>query len=270
MLENALLRYTPPGGFNDPFEGRPEITELSTDERATNVFTSIIPEETRIIYESLPEAVKAMVSFEQVLALSSQLFESKKSEILQELKNHTPSVRAWFYQKFDEQIGALCLSEVPDSILMWSHYASSHTGFVLEFDAHHPHFAEQRSEDDEFRHLRRVFYRDARPSAPLSEMEGVEFFLVKSAHWSYEREWRILRALVEADSVVPSEPFPINLFSFPREAVRGVILGARSTETTEGSVRRVLQAHESYRSTILYRAVPSESHFLLHIKRAPA
>ena len=33
-----------------------------------------------------------------------------------------------------DRYGILCLSECPDSILMWSYYSKSHSGFVLGFD----------------------------------------------------------------------------------------------------------------------------------------
>ena len=40
----------------------------------------------------------------------------------------------------------LCLSQVApeaaDSFLMWGHYTSNHTGFVLEFDDQHPWFTD--------------------------------------------------------------------------------------------------------------------------------
>lgn len=267
VLDGALLRYTPQGAFNDPFEGRPEITELSTDEQTLQTFAEVFPKEAKLMYQQLPDQAKAVMPFEQFMVLMSRFAETKKSELLQEFRNLTPLAKTWFHENFDEHIGALCLSEVPDSLLMWSHYAASHTGFVVEFNAHHPHFHERRSEEDEFRHLRRVVYRDSRPSAPLSEMEGTEFFLVKSGHWAYEREWRILRALSQADSIVSCQPFPIHLFSFPREAVLSTILGARSTEQTGHLLRTILRSHEAYKSVVLKRAVPSESHFLLSIER---
>lgn len=34
-----------------------------------------------------------------------------------------------------QQIGILCLSEKPDDILMFSHYAKHHTGICLKFEA---------------------------------------------------------------------------------------------------------------------------------------
>lgn len=34
-----------------------------------------------------------------------------------------------------EETGVFCLSEIPDHILMWSHYADSHTGICIKFEA---------------------------------------------------------------------------------------------------------------------------------------
>ena len=33
-----------------------------------------------------------------------------------------------------QETGVLCLSEVPDNMLMWSHYADHHRGFCVEYD----------------------------------------------------------------------------------------------------------------------------------------
>ncbi|WP_206208233.1 DUF2971 domain-containing protein [Xanthomonas oryzae] len=82
----------------------------------------------------------------------------------------------------------------------------SHTGFVLELDPEHPYFNARRTDQDEFGHLRQVRYRDVRPSASLIDLDGTEMFLVKSKEWSYEREWRILRPLKDAQNVVNASP----------------------------------------------------------------
>lgn len=105
---------------------------------------------------------------------------TKQLEFLQQFRSLTDIAKSLLHQKFDEHIGALCLSEVPDSLLMWSHYGASHSGFVIEFDAHHEYYNEKRSDSDEFRHLRRVLYRETRPSMPLSQLEGPDLFLVKA------------------------------------------------------------------------------------------
>jgi hypothetical protein len=163
-------------------------------------------------------------------------------------------------------LGVLCLSEVPDSLLMWAHYASSHTGFVVEFDAWHPCFHQQKSGEDDLRHLRRVHYRESRPSAPLSNMGAIELFLAKSGHWGYEREWRIVRPLSDASTTIAAQPYPIALFEIPVEAITAVILGCRISAEAEAGIRQTVQENVALRSVRIRKAVPDPTHFLLRLQ----
>lgn len=215
VISDRLLRYTPLGAFNDPFEGRPEVTGLNTPNETISILDGVLQEEVHSVYESLPPEVREVVPFRQVYFLTKGVIQSKQGEIHEALQSVTPLVIDFLTGKIDESLGALCLSEVPDSLLMWAHYGASHAGFVLEFQSDHSHFHEQRSPDDEFRHLRRVFYREARPSSHLTGMGAAELFLVKSGHWAYEREWRIIRALSDANKILDGSPHPVHLFSFP-------------------------------------------------------
>lgn len=94
-------------------------------------------------------------------------------------------------------IYAFCsLSETFDDILMWSHYSSSHTGFVIEFEF----------EDSEIdHHFQKVNYTDYLPKLDILKIaefmngkdENLSVFLedasLKSTAWSSEKEWRIWR-----------------------------------------------------------------------------
>jgi len=265
VLQNCLLRYSPLGAFNDPFEGQPEVTSLTTEARARESLKAILPQETRSAYDQLPAEARAMLSYELWEQLLAQQMKSKEPELIQAMHGLTPMLRSLMTKKFDELQGALCLSEVPDSLLMWSHYGASHAGFVLAFDAQHPYFHEEKGPEDEFRHLRRVLYREARPSATLVEFEGVDFFLVKSGHWSYEREWRIIRPLQDAEVVNPGDPFGVHLFPFPPSALKAVILGARMAVKSVEAVAAAIRANGSLGHIRVQRARPDSSHFLLRI-----
>lgn len=265
VLRNLLIRYSPLGAFNDPFEGQPEVTSLATEAYVRDLISDIRSEEVKISYNQLPAETRAMLSYELWEKSFVLQLKSKESEIAQRVLELTPKLRDLIQQNLSQQIGALCLSEVPDSLLMWSHYGASHTGFVLAFDARHSYFHENKGPDDELRHLRRVLYREARPSATLVELDGAAFFLVKSSHWSYEREWRILRALQDAKDVIPGEPFSIHLFLFPPSALKEVILGARTTANTVSVVTECLRANSALEHVRLRRASPDSSHFLLRI-----
>ena len=265
VLQNCLVRYSPLGAFNDPFEGRPEVTSLTTETGARDSLSAMLPQETRSAYDQLPAEARAMLSYELWEQLLAQEMISKEPELIQAMLGLTPMLRSLITQKFDQLLGALCLSEIPDSLLMWSHYGASHAGFVLAFDARHPYFHEEKGPEDEFRHLRRVLYREARPSATLVEFDGVDFFLVKSGHWSYEREWRIFRPLQEAEIVYPGEPFGVHLFPFPPSALKAVILGARMTAKSVEASAEYIRANGSLSHVRIQRARPDSSHFLLRI-----
>jgi hypothetical protein len=265
VLTRGLIRYSPLGALNDPFEGKPEITSLNTEVGTRDSLNAILPEEARRAYDQLPKEARAGLPYELWEHLLMQQLKSREPEAIQMMNGLTPFVQNFMTKKFDELLGVLCLSEVPDSLLMWSHYAASHAGFVLAFDARHPHFHEKNGPNDEFRHLRRVVYREARPSATLVEFDGVDIFLVKSGHWSYEREWRIFRALSEAEVVIPGDPFGVHLFRIPPRALLAVILGARASLQTAESIASAIRANSSLSHVRLKRARTDSSHFLLRI-----
>ncbi|MDP1929002.1 MAG: DUF2971 domain-containing protein [Thiobacillus sp.] len=239
---------------------------MTTYAEAKAVFEKVIPQEIRAAYKQLPAEKLQQIPFEVFEAHMVSEMRKQEATLISELEDKTKPFAAFFRGKMDEMLGALCLSEVPDSLLMWSHYAASHTGFVLEFDGRHTHFHEKRQPQDEFRHLRRVLYRDNRPSGLLSELDATDMFLVKSTQWSYEREWRILRSLSDADEVIESGAMKTHLFRFPADALNTVIVGARSSKEFKELVRDVLRGDPLLRHVSMKVSVPDESHFVVHIR----
>lgn len=264
VLANSQVRYTPLGGFNDPFEGWPEITSLGSQADFSEVFDQVMPDEITRAYAQLDPRARAMLPLDVWSKMVRDVALEKQPQMFAQVQDLIPHAGKWMRSKYDQYIGAFCLSEIPDSLLMWSHYASSHAGFLVEYDTHHPHFHEQVSAEDELRHLRRVLYREARPSMPAAELNTPALFLTKSGHWSYEREWRLLRALQDADHVPQVEP-AVHLFNFPPEAVTAVILGCRCTPQTTSAVREALGSNPGYGRAVLRRATPDSTHFLLRI-----
>ena len=89
----------------------------------------------------------------------------------------------------------MCLSEVYDSILMWSHYAQNHTGFCIEYD-----FEENNMF---YKRLYPVKYTKDRYAISKADMSNSNTHWIykticsKSDVWSYEKEWRIVTANFE-------------------------------------------------------------------------
>ena len=89
--------------------------------------------------------------------------------------------------EYKEHFRIACLSEVRDSMLMWSHYAGMHSGYALELDTSRILL----SALDKI-HLRKVVY-DTQPITieKLMQFTNKEpFLLCKSPEWEYEKEWR--------------------------------------------------------------------------------
>ena len=267
FLRTGLLRFTPLGAFNDPFEGRPNVTDVIPPDELKKSLDEVVQEEIEASYARLPTDVKAKVSKFAYDALMRGAVKQNESQIRNGIASLTPTFVHTVQVKFDQLIGALCLTEVPDSLLMWAHYGASHTGFVIEFNGRHNYFDARLSPDDEVRHVRRVLYRDSRPSGTLSSMTG-ELFTVKSGHWSYEREWRILQPLLHADQVINTSPYPVHLFKVPLQSIDSVILGARTTTETRDAIAHAIRCNMELSHVTLKRARSDDSHFLLRIEEA--
>ncbi len=107
-----------------------------------------------------------------------------------------------------KDVRILSLSKTPHEILMWSHYANNHSGFLLEFDVDKSHKTNQqlaKLETDEFfeevaKNLfyQEVIYTDKRPKIQVHKKEEDlsklvnNLFLTKAENWQYEKEARVI------------------------------------------------------------------------------
>lgn len=278
VLTSRLLRYSPLGVFNDPFEGLPEVTGLDTEEKLLEKYHELLPS---LVEKEIDEKFPGVTSWldkapkelqhrfskiELVNKVLEQMGENGPN-LVREINNESDRHWADIRSGLDKKIGALCLSEVNDSLLMWAHYGSSHEGFVLGFDVRHSHFHRQRNPDDFFYHPLRVLYREARPREMLTNLNEAALFLTKSYHWSYEREWRIFCELSKADKTIGGSPHPVHLFGFPSDAVTELIFGARASDSMKESMTAAIRNDSELQHIVIKQAEPDKSHFLLRINR---
>ena len=258
VLKNRCIRYSQPDAFNDPFEIKPFISKLASEEA--------LPGAVQQKFASIPAQLRNTISFEEFNRVSKQFVEDNMSHVDELFAIITQTMRLQLSDTLAKVVGILSLTETPDNLLMWAHYASSHEGFVIGFDENHSYFNERRGPNDEFHYLRKVEYRKQRPNAPMIELTGTELFLVKSEQWSYENEWRILRPLHDANQTVNAGPLPIHLFSFPTEIIREIILGCRMSENIKNQLIQMVHSDELYRDVKILHAKPDEKEFRLIIE----
>lgn len=241
VLRESCIRFTHPLALNDPFEFQPVFDRLLTEQQlqeAANPPFEMVEEAIRKQYSDLPDAYKNAASVDDIIAsvrANPAVLSEMLSQFLPTLRamvhEFTPMAREQLANVLHTRVGILSLSEDALEQLLWAHYADSHKGFAIEFDAEHPYFHRRRSDDDEFYHLRPVRYvhRNASGRA-LIDLDGEDLLLTKAPAWSYEKEWRMLLPLQDATRVIEVDGDIVHLFQFPLSAITQVILGARSSE----------------------------------------
>lgn len=124
---------------------------------------------------------------------------------------------------YRDRIAMVCLTESRTNLLMWSHYADQHAGFVIGVHTAHPCFNRQRSEADDHNYFRPVIYSDVRPNFYMNQIRSREpIILTKSREWKDEKEWRIVAPL----ELLTKDPKNGKYFyDLPIEAIKEVYMG---------------------------------------------
>lgn len=265
VIRSGCLRFTQPSQFNDIFDLRPHYQNLNEASAVkTAVTTDNIRAGTATFCEDLlsgfPAEMKqrfyADADLDGAIPLAKEFMESI-------FDGFTAIVREKMFENLDKFAGVLCLSEVPDSNLMWATYGSEHKGVCFGFDTKTPYFNRRKSETDELRHLVKVDYLPERAQVQLLEEEtGHKILYSKTEAWSAEREWRMLHALQDADVVIDAEP-PIYLFRFNPDCLWEVIFGCRTSDEVKNRVCTAIDVGLNHVKA--YQICPDEVTDQLHI-----
>lgn len=246
ILANATIRFSSVSALNDPFELRPHISGLASEEYAQALLADSFSTTVRELYEELDNTQKNFLPWNVFLEIAKGIAPNIQSELHPAMEAVLPAARKALYDVIDNKIGVLCLSESPTEPLMWSHYADSHRGLVIEFDTDNKFFSQQLNTSDELRHLRKIKYSTERPSLILSNVESFDSFLTKSMDWEYEKEWKMLLPLDNCTEKKTTPHGDIHLFAFPRTAITNIILGAKASSATRDRIRETLETQPEY------------------------
>jgi DUF2971 family protein len=262
FLRSFLVRYSQPKVFNDPFELEPCVTEIGIPEQATDSFDAMFV--TGVIgWDEVSRERYGGVSFEELKEIAAS-----RPEFWGPTATAEENSEIWRTALRDlaESVGIFSLTEVPDSLLMWAHYAEDHRGFVVEFDCEHPSFTRSVKNNQEFGTLRRVQYSNERPKRSFFQLTGLEVLFTKSKEWEYEREWRIVRKLEDASTAVTSGTSSVYLFQVPPESIRSIILGCRMPADTKDSIAQAVSRNPQLSSLTLLAAKLHEREFSLNFE----
>lgn len=153
-------------------------------------------------------------------------------------------------------IGVCSFSEAQNNLLLWSHYAASHTGFVIEFNALYlkNYLVNTYIPLQEKRLLFKVNYSNKykyiNAFSENYDKELSKAFLTKAKDWSYEQEWRILYYNGANKNIT----IPL---AFLPDIVNSVILGSKISSINEGKIKDKLNKY----NIRIKKAIQSEKKF---------
>jgi Protein of unknown function (DUF2971) len=255
ILPPKQIRFTQCSLLNDPFELQPFYESPAEDAGFRRNIHNISQEEVDEIaetqltqaYLSFPAEFREMFPFDLFKNLARIDKQVAIESAIPFLDALMPEMGHALYLNFNKLLGILSLTEKFDDLLMWAHYAKNHEGLVLEFDCEHPFFNQKISDNDEFRHLRKIVYSKERPNIQImTEEDAVGIFLTKSGDWEYEQEWRMLLPLENAEEQYEFQGQLIHLFAFPSECVTSVIFGCRMRTETKAEITDFLNSTGEY------------------------
>ena len=231
VLHNKIF-FSSPKSFNDPFDCRPAFDFSGSAKQIRN-------EHIRLIKKFDPSMNRRQRRTDASAMLKDPARDPRCAVVQHTIQDQ--------YNEEMNRIGVLCVSEVNDDILMWSHYANSHAGVCLEFDGFGT-FMER---------AQKVIYTRKRPSIPqFDRADPVEMLdrglLTKSEHWQYEKEWRLIRYQKGFGKV-----------EFRPENLQGLILGALTPSPMVQKIRQMLSKRRV--PLKLYQAKISRTAFELSI-----
>lgn len=204
-LKNDRLYFSTPSYFNDPFD------------------SVIYVDEEKLLCSILRDIDDGMVSYlDSVADASARYITSDNKQQILKLTQST-NIRAQFLKNIMQTIDgtkdklltnskAICFSEDYLSMLMWSHYADYHKGFVLAYRKSELHHASCFDKNDieisttlklgkiRYRHQMTDFGEFFYEYLP-KKLKGfptslytrflTEMIFSKTSEWSYEKEWRL-------------------------------------------------------------------------------
>jgi hypothetical protein len=198
-LLNGKFRFTEPIKLNDPSEMLRQIQDqLVADSLEKLVKTGHTDEQFRwlgcqfhILKKLSPET----------LVIGLPLDKSDANELLK-LAVYADSVYLngmlqITLQLMRQRTGILSLCESYYSLPMWAHYAANGNGYVVEYEGMDELFKGDHT--GSLNMLTKVSYHDVPPGLSFDPSSQNNVFFCKFQDWSYEREWRVVKALADCE-----------------------------------------------------------------------
>lgn len=163
--------------------------------------------------------------------------------------------------------GVVSLTEDGNSIMMWSHYADSHRGFVIGLKV---------DEIPELKLFPVNYGAMEKFVIDLSMIHDSAYFLEmyqqvmsrKSPHWQYEREQR-MQIMLEQCKRLNLDRGTLNLFEMPPRTIDHVVLGLACPEELRKKIIDTVRNDPSLSHVSILQATQDERRYELHYESVP-
>lgn len=242
ILSQGTLKFTNPKNFNDPFDCKFSLTPA---------------------YLSSSKALKMNEGI--LFPKRSPAKRALESQRMKNFYNYNPQLLKSISEVRNSAY-ICCLNQNPLNILMWSHYAQQHKGFVIEFRfKKNPEFASIEKEHIFIPYP--ILYSPIFPKLVKKDRQtdavANKSFLTKSLDWSYEKEWRIIRYDLESNEEIQK---------FPRDMVLTSVIagiGVNNEVFLKWEKALSLVSKEMKRQVRIYKAEIIDNKYALTVPNHP-
>jgi hypothetical protein len=194
------------------------------------------PESYRGIYEAM-KGKGATASFDEFITSLPQALRHDFPEYKKLAKRRLTMTDMETLDSVSKELGVLCLSKPPDSILMWSYYADKHRGVVFGLDIHKiggclsgpsglVKYRKQRASVDPYL-----------PPGDALHKEVLKTLFTKSAGWTHEKEFRRVFQLSDLISPPPDKDGVKKYFlDISSDAIQEIIFGCRIRDRLKNAI----------------------------------
>ena len=157
--------------------------------------------------------------------------------------------------KFNDEIEKLfdsylyyCVTDCETSNLMWSHYASSHAGFCIEWDANKIKAEKVAYQSDipDFKLLDLIKMHCGLMSKDDVGILIWESLLTKLDEWEYESEYRF-QMNREMEHLISKQEEKFALVKYQPEWIKSIIFGCRTSDKTKSYIQENLPYKVQFR-----------------------
>jgi hypothetical protein len=244
MVEHSRLYFSSPSQFNDPLDCAP-VLQWAKDPNDADFLAEITADEERLMRES---------------GDSQEEIARKKREVGVPVREVGHAATISTRKQLHVETRVFCLSAKQDHPLLWSHYADSHRGVCLHFDASDNNTVLGKARAVRYRKKREPILMPLRYNKPQRKVIEAMAWR-KASFWSYEHEYRIV--CKGTDDLMTK--LNANFYTFEPTLLTGVTLGMNISIQDRSDLIRWAADHRP--KLPVYQAAEDLSRFWMDIGR---